>query len=189
MDVAEARLGEVGYLGVSLEEVAKAVGVSKPALYYHFPGGKEQLFVEISHRALGRTREGLERAIGSAERGAGKLEAISRWILAETGRGMPMGELRHVANFVGEEHRAGLAEGFYGSLYGPIRRTIAAAVESGEFRENDPDFLTWAFLGLVLGMVDVQRAPSNGPASPAAHGRGEGIAFQMTELFLDGARL
>jgi AcrR family transcriptional regulator len=41
MDVAEKHLGGSGYLGVSLEEVVKEVGGSKPALYYHFPEGKE----------------------------------------------------------------------------------------------------------------------------------------------------
>src|SRR3712207_9411055 len=66
MNVAEAHLGEGGYLGVSLEEVAREVGVSKPALYYHFPDGKEELFVAIAHRALGEHRNGLERAISSA---------------------------------------------------------------------------------------------------------------------------
>ena len=40
MDVAEMHLGGSGYLGISLEEVAREVGVSKPALYYHFPQGK-----------------------------------------------------------------------------------------------------------------------------------------------------
>jgi AcrR family transcriptional regulator len=34
-----------------LEEVARAVGITKPALYYHFPEGKEQLFVEISQQS------------------------------------------------------------------------------------------------------------------------------------------
>src|SRR5918997_5834031 len=80
MDVAERHLGGGGYLGVSLEEGAREVGVSKPALYYHFPQGKEELFVAIPHRALEQNREGLERAIASAENGAGRLRAIARWL-------------------------------------------------------------------------------------------------------------
>jgi hypothetical protein len=40
MDVAEAQLLKIGYMGISLEEVASEVGVSKAALYYHFPGPK-----------------------------------------------------------------------------------------------------------------------------------------------------
>jgi AcrR family transcriptional regulator len=191
MDVAEARLAEFGYLGVSLEEVAKEVGVSKPALYYHFPGGKEQLFVEIAHRALTLMRESLERAMSGLGSGAEKLHAAARWLMEEHERGRPMGELRDVVKFVAEEHRAGLAQGFYTSLFGPIRRAIAEAVESGEFHENDPDFLTWSFLGLALGMMDVGDGPgevsgSERPGPPAIPGAVE-TSGRMVDLFLEGA--
>lgn len=191
MDVAEARLAGVGYLGVSLEEVAKAVGVSKPALYYHFPGGKEELFVELAHRALRHTRENLERVMSGPRSGAESLRAAARWLMEEHERGLPMGELRDVARFVAEDHQAGLAEGFYGSLFGPIQRTIAAAVESGEFRENDPNFLALSFLGLALGMMEVGGAPDGvlgeGLAgTPTIPGSAE-AADRMVGLFLDGA--
>ena len=45
--------------------------MSKAALYYHFPGGKEELFVRIGHRSLARVREGLERAMAGTADGAG----------------------------------------------------------------------------------------------------------------------
>ena len=188
MDAAEAGLAEAGYLGVSLEEVAGRIGVSKPALYYHFPGGKEQLFVEVAHRALGSIRSGLERAMAAEGDGAGKLGAAARWLMAERESGNPVNELRDVARFVGEGHQAGLAEGFYGSLYAPIRRAIAQAVESGEFRENDPDFLTWAFLGLASGMLDVRSIPADSPDPRATPPASREAADRMVELFLKGAR-
>ena len=189
MDVAEAHLAKAGYMGVSLEDIAREAGVSKPALYYHFPGGKAELFVEISHRALGRMRAGLDRAMAAEEDGANKLRAAARWLMAEREAGNPMNELRDVAKFVGERHRMGLAEGFRGSLYGPIRRAVARAVESGEFREDDPDFLTWAFLGLASGMLDVRGMPPAGsPAPRPAPAASAEAADRMVELFLDGVR-
>jgi AcrR family transcriptional regulator len=36
-----------GYKGVSMKEVAEEVQVSSAALYYHFPGGKQDLFFSI----------------------------------------------------------------------------------------------------------------------------------------------
>src|ERR671921_1679170 len=90
MDVAEAHLGEGGYLGVSLEEVAREVGISKPALYYHFPQGKEELFVAIAHRALAHHREGLERAMADHDSGADKLRAVARWLMSEGNQEHPM---------------------------------------------------------------------------------------------------
>ena len=193
MDIAEAHLSKVGYMGISLEEVAREVGVSKAALYYHFPGGKEELFVAIGHRSLARVREGLERAMSGATDGAGKLRSVARWLMAERERGRPMSELRDMARFVGEGHRAELAESFYADHYAPIRRVVASAVESGEFRDDDPDFLTWAFLGLASGMLDVGSMPDSAAAeagssaSPRPSLSGAEAADRMVDLFLNGA--
>ena len=189
MDAAEARLAEVGYLGVSLEEVAREVGVSKPALYYHFPGGKEQLFVEIAHRALKQHREGLERAMSSSgPSGEGKLRAAARWLMTDRAPRQPMGEIRDVAKFVHDRHRAELAEGFSGSLYGPIRRAISSAIEAGEFGPNDPDFLTWSFLGLSSGLLEVERTPPNSPIPRILPENGVDLSDRMVDLFLGGVR-
>ena len=185
MDVAETHLGGGGYLGVSLEEIAREVGVSKPALYYHFPQGKEELFVAIAHRALAHHREGLERVMADYEAGADKLHAVARWFMSEGNQQHPIDELRDLSRFVGEQHQAELAEGFFGSLYGPIHRTISSAVDSGEFSETSPEFLTWALLSLLSGMLQVNNAPS-GPALPEATRTAEGMADRTVDLFLNG---
>lgn len=188
MDVAEAHLAEVGYMGISLEGIAREVGVSKPALYYHFLEGKEELFVAIAHRSLRRVREGLERAVSTADDGAGKLRAVARWIMAERERGHPLAELDDVSRFVAERHHAALTEGFHDSLYLPIRRIVGSAVESGEFRNGDPDFLTWSFLGLASGMLDVERTTFNSPVLPAISTDADDVADGMMDLFLNGVR-
>jgi AcrR family transcriptional regulator len=185
MDVAETHLGGGGYLGVSLEEIAREVGVSKPALYYHFPQGKEELFVAIAHRALAHHREGLERAMAAHDSGADKLRAVARWLMSEGNQEHPMDELRGLARFVGEQHQAELAEGFFSSLYGPIHRAVSSAVESGEFSENSPELLTWAFLSLLSGMLQVNNAPA-GPTLPEATRTAEGMADRTVDLFLNG---
>ncbi len=157
MAVAEAHLGQGGYLGVSLEEVAREVGVSKPALYYHFPDGKEELFVAIAHRALDQHREGLERAISSARDGAARLRAIARWMMSERAREHPMAELRHVGDFMKERHRAELADAFLRLYFrpDPPRHLIGRRV-----RRVPPERPRVSHLGL--------------PEPPLRHARGRG---------------
>ena len=50
-----------GYHGTQLEQIARSLGLSKGALYWYFPKGKEQLFVEACkytvERALERMKE------------------------------------------------------------------------------------------------------------------------------------
>ena len=185
MDVAETHLAGGGYLGVSLKVVAREVGVSKPALYYHFPEGKEELFVTIAHRALEYHREGLECAMAVHKSGAAKLYAVARWLMSESNQEHPMSELRNLTRFVSEQHQAELAEGFFRSLYGPIHRAISSAVESSEFRENNPEFLTWAFLSLLSGMLEVRNIPSGAPL-PDVTQTPEGLADRTVNLFLNG---
>jgi len=185
MNVAETHLGLGGYLGVSLEEIAREVGISKPALYYHFPQGKVELFVAIAHRALEHHREGLERAIAAHDSGATKLRAVARWFMSESKGDHPMDELRDLTRFVSEQHQLELAEGFFGSLHKPIHRAISSAVESGEFSENSPEFLTWAFLSLLSGMLQVNNTPSRSPL-PEATRTAEGMADRTVDLFLNG---
>lgn len=96
-----------------------------------------------------------------------------------------MSELRNLTRFVSEQHQAELAEGFFRSLYGPIHRAISSAVESSEFRENNPEFLTWAFLSFLSGMLEVKNIPAGAPL-PDVTQTAEGLADRTVNLFLNG---
>ena len=49
LDAAYEAFAEKGYNGTSLNEIASKIGVTRPALYYHFPS-KEELFVATYER-------------------------------------------------------------------------------------------------------------------------------------------
>lgn len=57
-----------GYGSTSVRELAEAVGVTKPTLYYHF-GNKESLFLKVVHHHIDRV-EDIVRETLSAERPA-----------------------------------------------------------------------------------------------------------------------
>jgi AcrR family transcriptional regulator len=58
LDLAEEQLAEYGYDGLSIEEVARLAGVSRPIVYAHFKD-KESLYLAC----LGRARDELEQMI------------------------------------------------------------------------------------------------------------------------------
>ena len=66
LDLAEELFTTVGYDKVSIEDIAKAAGVTRPVVYQHF-GSKEGLFLACAQRA----REEFEISIASAHRAAG----------------------------------------------------------------------------------------------------------------------
>jgi AcrR family transcriptional regulator len=76
LDVAQALFAQHGYAAVTMDDVAAAVGVTKPLLYNYF-GNKERLYLAC----LGRTADGLiarltEAFSRAADPGEGLREAL-----------------------------------------------------------------------------------------------------------------
>ena len=67
--------GRGSYDVVQMDDVARAAGIGKPALYRYFPS-KEELFLEVSDRALGELAQSLEKVV---EAGLDAERALSRW--------------------------------------------------------------------------------------------------------------
>lgn len=68
-----------GYKSVGLNELLQACGITKGALYHHFPGGKEELLIACLH-SLNQT---LTRDIELVFHGAVSTEAAARAVIGE----------------------------------------------------------------------------------------------------------
>lgn len=164
-----------GYHGVSMREVAAAVGVTKPALYHHY-ADKEALFLAM----LEGTLDGLSRLVGHAQAQAGvraQLETLVGDLLAsapEQRVGLQLaGELRHVS----PQRRAAFEDEYRRVWMGGLSRMIDEASRRGELRADlPPAVLTRALLALLYPLVT--GAP---PADP------HGTARALLSVYLDGA--
>jgi len=65
IEVAIETFAEHGYAGTSMREIADKLGITKAALYYHFPG-KEEIFSACIEHSVERILEGME-AIANSE--------------------------------------------------------------------------------------------------------------------------
>ena len=164
-----------GYHGVSMREVALAVGVTKPALYHHY-ADKEALFLAILNAALAGLSGVVERS--RAEVGLrSQLFTLMHELLSSAPQqrvGLQLsGELRHIS----AERRAEF-EGRYRAIWmGGLSGLMVAAVQSGELRSDlGGPLLTRALLGLLYPLV-------SGPPTPEP----EATARALVSLFLDGA--
>ncbi len=70
-----------GYKGVSMKEVAEAVQVTSAALYYHFPGGKQDLFFNIIQMMLEDWAQGALLATAQAQGLHEGLTRLTRYLL------------------------------------------------------------------------------------------------------------
>ncbi|WP_320671975.1 TetR/AcrR family transcriptional regulator [Patulibacter defluvii] len=73
LDLAERQFIERGYVGVSIEDVARAAGVSRPIVYEHF-GSKDAMYL----RCIERVRREFDEAIVEAARSAADLRQAIR---------------------------------------------------------------------------------------------------------------
>lgn len=64
-----------GFEGTSLQDIADAVGVSKPAVLHHF-ASKELIHAEVMHTIFGHWQKTLPRLMVAATSGEGRFDAI-----------------------------------------------------------------------------------------------------------------
>ncbi len=134
---AERLFAERGYKAVTLRDIAQELGIRQASLYYHFPGGKEELYVTVTERGLRAHREGLEQSIA----GAGpsleeKLQAVLEWLATHP----PVDLARMLLSdfpAISEEHRVRLTELALESLVRPIENLLDEARRQGTARDVD----------------------------------------------------
>ncbi|OFW53583.1 MAG: hypothetical protein A2V75_09050 [Actinobacteria bacterium RBG_16_70_17] len=182
------RLLESGYRGVSLRAITNAVGIQRPSLYYHFPGGKEQIYAEVALRMIetdaARVQEALSTQGGLRER----LRSLAL-LHADDPRRVALDQrIYDATRFVSHETRTTISTRYMDGLLAPVQAMMADAIAAGELRDLDPDLLTSTFFGMaqvVRGLPDDVAMPPDkrgGPRSTA-----DDIAAEIVELFLNGA--
>jgi AcrR family transcriptional regulator len=154
LDRAEELLEERGYAGTSMDDVARAAGLTKGTLYHHFGGGKDALILAVAHRTLARHRDGLAAAIAAAEGTRARLESVADWTLSSSGR--PERILRDTARFLPQTHAEGMAQGFMAHVYAQMHDLLKEGVARGELAPHDTEFSAWAFLGLLAEFAQLQ---------------------------------
>jgi TetR/AcrR family transcriptional regulator, cholesterol catabolism regulator len=155
LDAAELLFSSRGFDSVTLRDIASSIGLSHASLYYHFPGGKEELFAEVMERNIRRHGEGL--AAGMSAGGPslrGKLRGAADWLLSQ-----PPMDLIRMAETDLKALPAQTAGRIMGLVYELILKALQAAIEaardSGEVGDCDPGLLAGGILGMVESLHSV----------------------------------
>lgn len=178
LDEAKALFAARGYRGLSMREIAEAVGISKAGIYYHFRD-KEELFAAMLHRYLLQLADliAAPQAGGSARR---QLEETVRVILRQPAQDrslvrMASQEIAHLSEPARRRFDAAYDELFVGRL----RALIVAGIEHSELRPVDPQTATWALLGMMY--------PYFTPAGPGqASFPPDSVVDDLLAIYFDG---
>jgi AcrR family transcriptional regulator len=181
LDVAEQLFAERGYDAVTLHEIAQRLRIRESSFYYHFPGGKEQLFVEVTARALARHRLVLEQTLVEAGPNLrAQLLAVTRWLLSQP----PIDLARMVRSdmpAIAPEQARCLTRAALEALVVPLEQAFAAARERGEITFPAAYRRERLLAASFLAIVDTLRV-----AERFAHRSAEDMVASMIDVLLDG---
>lgn len=150
MDTAERIFSRKGFAAATLRDVASELGLSHASLYYHFPGGKEELFAAVTERNILRHGTGLAAKI---EAGGpflrGRLIGAADWLLSQ-----PAMDLIRMAETdmpaLAPEVARKLMDLVYGQLILRLQSVLQQAVDERQIRADaDAGLLAGALIGLV----------------------------------------
>jgi AcrR family transcriptional regulator len=138
-----------GFADVSMQEIADAVGVTKAAMYYHFPS-KEVLFEVVVERAINAFWEGI---IARAH-ADGPLRDVLRGLIAYV-KGMLDGfSFRLMEDFQrhcsAEAHQRILSE--HPTPERELQALFERAIAAGEMRPLNPELVAELFIGMAMSV-------------------------------------
>jgi len=179
LEAAEQLFNELGYASVTVQDIARKLGIKAASLYYHAPGGKEQLFMMVIERSLARHRQGILEAIdGAGPSLRDRCRAVIVWFLSQG----PLGYLRLLMSDLpgldGENaaHLRALAES---SLIEPLAKLFEDAAERGEIKAPKAELMASSLLSMVDGIwyaATIQGASA------------EDLADGYVDVLIDGLR-
>lgn len=148
-----ALAGEVGPDRVRTKVLAERVGVTEPALYRHFPGGKAQMWTALAG-FIGERLGGIWHTALSTE--APVRERLRRLMVAQLGvvRAVPALPAILFSRALHAESpalRAAMAE-VMGRLHGRLQAALEEGQRTGEFRRDvDAEAAAWLLISVVQG--------------------------------------
>jgi AcrR family transcriptional regulator len=178
LTVARRLLITEGYIGLSMRLIAETVGVSKPALYYHFKD-KEQLFLAVLKQYLVEVEAMIERVQAEAPSSRECILLLVRAILSQPAEQRAMirlssQELPHLSLSAQQEFTCAYRACFIGK----IEKMIKQGIDSGELRLINPGIATWGLLGILYPYF----YPAHFMDVPPA----DEVVDQVAGIYLDG---
>lgn len=144
---------EKGYASITLRDIAEALNIRQASLYYHFPAGKEQLYVEVVTRVFERHRIGLEKAtLAAPPELRAALLAAAAWLGSQPSVNF-LGMMHSDLPALSQSGAQVVSRTAYTAMFGPLRAAFADAHARGEVAVQNPDLMAGFFIALMDGIT------------------------------------
>ena len=167
-----------GYHGLAMRQIAEALHVSKPALYYHFKD-KEELFLAILTIHLDQMEKAIDRITAEPATCREKVRDFMEYVLIQPPE---QRAIIHLASQevgqLSDQARATFGQAYQEKFIGKIEAILHAGMQRGEFKPVEPGVATWALLGIMY--------PYFYPARAGNSGLPDQTIRQIITVYLDG---
>ena len=155
-----------GYSHLNLDKISKSLQITRPALYFHFPGGKEEVLIEViksfNNEIVGHLEEAIRTGSNIRQQIKNILVGVASQGLLQQGE-LIEADLEHLAAFAQQE----LQNLFY-NVNQIITDLIREGIRKGELRTVDPNIAFFSFMGLCQQVDQYQTLRQCVPADFAA---------------------
>lgn len=146
--------GEHGPEAVTTRALAARIGITEPALYRHFPGGKPAMWDAFAEALGARFADAWRQAAAAADTPRERLRAIAR---AQLGliTGVPALPAMLLSRSLHRDNpalKAGMLRQL-GRFQHLLRDCAAAAARAGELEADDPDTTAWLVIAIIQGVA------------------------------------
>lgn len=162
LDTAMKIASREGIEGLTIGELAKAVGMSKSGLFAHF-GGRDQLQLDVLKLATDQFVDLVMRPAFKAERGEARVKAMFKnWLdhLDDVSH-LPGGSILIAASIELDDRPGALrdfAQKAQKDLIANIEKAAQISVDEGHFRSDlAPEQFAWSMYSFVLGYHHFKR--------------------------------
>lgn len=151
LETAESLFAKFGFAGVGMRAVADAVGVSKSALFHHFPT-KRALFMAVMESSL---LDFEERILAAGEKGASAFDTLRLSVeavidaLAESPARAPL-LLRSLYEVEDEEPADASADAVLHRVLAKVAAVLEAGIASGELRPVSVPHTLQTLIGMTV---------------------------------------
>jgi AcrR family transcriptional regulator len=150
LNVATDLFVQKGYHGLSMREIAEALGVTKAAIYYHYKD-KEELFYAILIKNLEEMGVVLDRVCSAPVSASEKINQFVHFVLGQAGSQRAIIRLSSQEfSQLNPELRNAFDQQYREKFIGKIGSILNEGMQNGEFRAIQPEIIVWALLGIMF---------------------------------------
>lgn len=178
LDEARDQLLTKGFAATSMQEIADAVGMTKPALYYHFRD-KQDLLIAVLGREMEEGKRAFLESLAEHETMVDRLAFGATWCFARI-KG-DLGRLMSDMHRVLPPDRVHQFKCSHPMPVDLVAHVLREGKEKGELIDpEDPELLARLFVGMIFGQLAMQQSDAF-EACNADH-----LGRLVARVFVDG---